>query len=141
MLHVDSLAIQEERLRSQTELVEALKQPTTASERLVAWQARMASHQLANLRLTRELDQIKQEKAGLERTVEEQIDRMEHLEEDMVATQKLSDCRQIQWENRQLELEMTVNKLEEEREAMVKAASSAEVGDRLFLIRDWFFEC
>jgi hypothetical protein len=127
MLLLDELAVQEERLRSQKELVEALKEPTTASERLVAWQGRMASHQLANLRLTRELEQMKQDKAGLERTVEEQTDRMEHLEEDMVAIQKLSDCRQLEWESRQLDLEIAVQKLEEEREVMVKAASSAEV--------------
>ncbi|KAI9366012.1 hypothetical protein DFJ73DRAFT_955828 [Zopfochytrium polystomum] len=109
----------------------ALKNPSAAMERIASWQGRMATLQIENMRLTRKLDSLTRENANLEHTLEDQVNRTMVLEEDLVELQRECDLKQIEWEKRQMNLELGIQQLQQERDEIVRAASTAELQSQM----------
>ncbi|KAJ1568507.1 hypothetical protein HK405_001162, partial [Cladochytrium tenue] len=129
------LAACEEKLQAQSELVNSLREPTAAMERISSWQTRMAALQVENIRVLRRLEASSQDRQSLERNLETQTEKAAALEEQLLEMQADSDVKQMEWERRQMELEMTVQRLQEEREEIVRAASTAEAALRMLVER------
>ncbi|KAJ3333648.1 hypothetical protein HDU76_005628 [Blyttiomyces sp. JEL0837] len=122
-----AVAETELKIKQQEELIEALHEPSTASERIVSWQGRMAKLQIEHLHMSREIEHLAKDKITAERNLEDQLERVANLEDDMLALQKETDLKQLDWERRQESLEAMVQHLQEEREEIFKAASVADI--------------
>ncbi|KAJ3204190.1 hypothetical protein HDU67_009732 [Dinochytrium kinnereticum] len=123
----DKLAEVEFQLDSQEELVATLKKPSTASEKIVAWQTRMANTQLSNLKLSREVDLLRKRETQSQKTIDDYLQRISAMEEDIVRIQIASDGRELEWDRRQEDLERKLGMLEEEREMILKSSATADV--------------
>jgi chromosome segregation ATPase len=135
-VQIDDLAETELRIKEQEELVSSLKNTSNVAERITQWQSRMATLQLENLRLSRELEYTKKEKITSEKSLEDYIHRSANLEEQMVELQIETDQRQVEWERRQYELENLLQQYEDERAQIFKAASTSDVSFNTLHIHD-----
>ncbi|KAJ3236898.1 hypothetical protein HDU78_004338 [Chytriomyces hyalinus] len=122
----DQVAERELSIQQLNELIDSLKPSANASERIISWQSRMATLQVANLRLLRDLDFQRQAKLGAEANLEEHMSRVNALEDQLVSAQIEADNRQLEWEKRQEDMETIVQQLETEREQIFHAASLAD---------------
>ncbi|KAJ3076959.1 hypothetical protein HDU98_010253 [Podochytrium sp. JEL0797] len=127
----DTIAEQELELKEFFELIESLKDTSTASDRIVSWQSRMATLQIGNLRLTRDLDFLRQGKLSAEANLEDHMDRVRQLEDQLCALQIESDNKQLEWEKRQEDMENMIQQLEAEREQIFQASSLADLQNAL----------
>ncbi|KAJ3239734.1 hypothetical protein HDU81_005450 [Chytriomyces hyalinus] len=125
----DQVAERELSIQQLNELIDSLKPSANASERIISWQSRMATLQVANLRLLRDLDFQRQAKLGAEANLEEHMSRVNALEDQLVSAQIEADNRQLEWEKRQEDMETIVQQLETEREQIFHAASLADVSE------------
>ncbi|KAJ3018475.1 UNVERIFIED_CONTAM: hypothetical protein HDU68_011137 [Siphonaria sp. JEL0065] len=127
----DTIAEQEESLKSLSELIESLKDTSTASDRIISWQSRMATLQISNLRLSRDLDFQKHSKLNAEANLAGHMDRVCQLENHLCAAQIDLDDKQLEWEKRQEDMEHIIQQLEAEREQIFHAASLADLKQSL----------
>ncbi|KAJ3415066.1 hypothetical protein HDV05_005592 [Chytridiales sp. JEL 0842] len=127
----DDLAETDLKIKEQEELVAALKDESTVAQRISSWQSRMATLQISNLRISRELDYLKQEKIITESSLEQYINRVSALEEQITDLQIETDKKQMDWEKRQAEQDKLIHQYEDEREQIFKAASTAELKNTL----------
>ncbi|KAI8621520.1 hypothetical protein BC830DRAFT_180184 [Chytriomyces sp. MP71] len=123
----DQIAERELELNQLRELIEALQNPSTTSERIVSWQSRMATLQVSNLRISRDLDFQRQTRLSAEANLQEHMGRVTALEDQLVAAQLDMDNRQLEWEKRQEDMESIIQQLESEREQIFHAASLADL--------------
>ncbi|KAJ3177182.1 hypothetical protein HK101_010313, partial [Irineochytrium annulatum] len=115
------------KLETQVELIAALRDSNIASERIVNWQSRMSSAQIANLRLARELELSKQREMLASKTNEEYVYRINSMEEELVVIQTEHDKQQLEWEKAQEYTEERLREYEAEREQIFSAASAADL--------------
>ncbi|TPX37071.1 hypothetical protein SmJEL517_g00935 [Synchytrium microbalum] len=113
------------------ELASLLNNPTAAKERLVEWQKRMAEMRIADAAMSRENAALRQDLTRARSSVESEKAEAQKLAEKLMGLQAEFDERQLDWEQRQTDLEMSLVRLQEERELIFRAASSSELKDTL----------
>ncbi|KAJ3344968.1 hypothetical protein HDU83_004566 [Entophlyctis luteolus] len=123
----DKVSEHEQTINSLSELVESLRDSSSAAERIVSWQSRMATLQIANLRLRRDLDAEVHAKLAAQASLDSHLDRVKVLEDALCEAQINLDDKQLEWENRQEDMECIIKQLEDEREKIFQAASLADL--------------
>ncbi|KAJ3125577.1 hypothetical protein HK100_010734 [Physocladia obscura] len=94
----------------------------------------MAALQISNLRVCRELDSEKQARLSAEANLEDHMDRVRNLEDLLCSAQIELDDKQLEWENRQEDMETIIKQLEDEREQIFRATSLAD-DEELIVLR------
>ncbi|KAI9101929.1 hypothetical protein DFS34DRAFT_436911 [Phlyctochytrium arcticum] len=118
-------------LKSQEELLTAMKEKSTSANRLAQWHSKMSEIQLADLRVRRELAHEQEAARSAQSELDQANTRLLVLEEDYVKLQTLSDKRQIEWEKRVDELEQSVQAYEDERDRIFQAASAMDIKEAI----------
>ena len=109
------------------ELVDALQNETTAAKRVSLWHSKMASVQLSELKLSRQLGKEKQGHESVKRELQSTLQRVQELEEEQVRLIMEYDSNQLNLERRLNELEGMVQSFEEEREQIFVTTSASDV--------------
>jgi predicted nucleic acid-binding Zn-ribbon protein len=115
------------KIKSQEELISALKDSSSSARRLSEWHSRMSKLQLNDLSLNRDLNRSRESCEALSRELASSVARITQLEEDYVNLQQEMYCKQLEWEYRIDGLENQLSQNDEEREQILLAASSPEV--------------
>jgi hypothetical protein len=121
------------KLKSQEELVLALKNSSSSAKRLSEWHSRMSKLQFKDLTLNRDLTRSRESCEALSRELASSVARITQLEEDYVKFQHEAYSKQLEWEYRIDGLENQLSQNEEEREQILLAASSPEVYLLIFI--------
>jgi chromosome segregation ATPase len=125
--YVDKMEALKTQIAGKDELIVALTDKSNQNERITSWQSRMASLQLANLQLSRDLEYNIQSKLSLDKAFDDMNSKVISLEEDLAEMQIETDKKQLEWEKRSAEMEGLIAQLEEEREKIFLVASHSEV--------------
>ncbi|KAJ3039732.1 hypothetical protein HDV00_011964 [Rhizophlyctis rosea] len=126
-IDTDTIAHMTLQLEQQTNLVATLRGNSPANQRIVAWHTKLSDLQLSNLRLERQLARESAARSSVESEARLIGENIGTLEEKLAHSNAALDARQLEWELRQNELEMTIQKLEEERDRIYQAATAAEL--------------
>ncbi|TPX47954.1 hypothetical protein SeMB42_g03165 [Synchytrium endobioticum] len=113
------------------ELVELMKNPTAAKDRLVEWQRKIAETRITHAAVTRENAALRQDLGRAESMCGSEREESHKLADKLLGLQAEFDERQLEWEQRQTDLELSLARLQEERELIFRAASSNELKDTL----------
>eukprot|EP00842_Homolaphlyctis_polyrhiza_P002585 jgi/Hompol1/3327/HPOL_003201-RA len=121
------------RLSSQEELLAALRDASNAQKRVAAWHSRMLATQTDLLRAQKDAADFELQAASSSRECQANQARIGELEEELLNLQDQFDQHQMEWETRQGELEMTIQRFEEERDQIFHCATAAEARQQLEL--------
>jgi len=118
----DKLAELELKQKSLEELIVTLKDHKGAAK-VTEWHSKMNEIRLQDLKLNRTLDRTKEQNRHLENVIKSHERAIADYEEEIVQLSKLHDERQLLWEQREVELERTVDRLEKQQKDMLDAAT------------------
>lgn len=127
----DNLVESLEKIQTQDQLITALQDKSSNVNIISSWHKKMAAHQLSELKLQRQVLHIKQSEAMAIKELEEANSRSSVLEVELVTLQSSYDTSHVEWEYRELELELKMQTYEEEREKIFQTASMAELKEAL----------
>lgn len=127
----DKLVESLEKIQIHEQLIAALQDKSSSSNIIMGWHKRMADNQLSQLKLQREVMHVKQSEIMAVKELEEANRRAAVLEIDIVTLQSNFDASHIDWEKREMELELKLQQYEEEREKIFQAATAKELKDAL----------
>lgn len=119
------------KVENQDQLILALKDSNPNVNIIQSWHKKMSENQLSELKIHRELIHVKNSERTAMIELEETVNRASKYEEDLVKLQTDFDSHQIDWEKRELALELKVQQLEEEREKIFQAATMSELKESL----------
>lgn len=115
------------RLKGLEELIATLKDAKGA-QKVAEWHRKMEEARLQELRKGRELLVQTEEIRFLKKLVEEQEKSIRRLEEDLVQQNTLHEERQLVWDQREVELERQLDRLEKHQDEVVSNAEKFEDG-------------
>lgn len=96
------------------------------AQKVLEWHARMEALRLEDLRLRRQNERATDETARLQALVRRQEEQIAVLEEAAVRMQKEFDEHQLQWEQREVELERIISQMEMVQAEIANAAAQIE---------------
>ena len=121
----DKLLELEVRERDLTELIETLKSGQGAV-RVSEWHSRMSEMRLDNLQLKRHVDRTEERVKQQEEMLCKREKMISDLQQQLSIAVKEREDRELQWERRESELEVTVEKFRQQQEEMANAAVEVE---------------
>ncbi|RMX41053.1 hypothetical protein pdam_00003250 [Pocillopora damicornis] len=107
------------------ELMGTLKDGKGAAK-VTEWHAKMGEIRLQDLKLNRAITRLQEELKHLENMTKVQERTISDLEDENVQLAKEHEERQLLWEQREVELERTIDKLEKQQEQLADAAAKFE---------------
>lgn len=107
------------------ELMCTLKDGKGAAK-VTEWHAKMGEIRLQDLKLNRAITRLQEELKHLENMTKVQERTISDLEDENVQLAKEHEERQLLWEQREVELERTIDKLEKQQEQVADAAAKFE---------------
>lgn len=107
------------------ELMCTLKDGKGAAK-VTEWHAKMGEIRLQDLKLNRAITRLQEELKHLENMTKVQERTISDLEDENVQLAKEHEERQLLWEQREVELERTIDKLEKQQEQLADAAAKFE---------------
>ncbi|XP_066265930.1 centrosomal protein of 290 kDa-like [Branchiostoma lanceolatum] len=107
------------------ELIATLKDRKGA-QKVAEWHAKMGEIRLQDLKLNRDVTRLKEQAVFLENLVAQHERSISLLEEESVMTARRHEDRQIQWEQRETELERLVDRMERQQNMVLDAAVKFE---------------
>lgn len=96
------------------------------AQKVLEWHTRMEALRLEDLRLRRQNERATDETARLQALVRRQEEQIAVLEEAAVRMQKEFDEHQLQWEQREVELERIITQMEMVQAEIANAAAQIE---------------
>ncbi|KAK3749638.1 hypothetical protein QZH41_001726, partial [Actinostola sp. cb2023] len=121
----DKLAELQLKQSSLEELIATLKDHKGAVK-VTEWHSKLNEIRLQDLKLNRTLDRVKQQNKHLENVIRSHERVISDYEEEIVQLSKHHEERQLLWEQREVELERTVDRLEKQQKDMLDAATRFE---------------
>ncbi|PFX18289.1 Centrosomal protein of 290 kDa [Stylophora pistillata] len=107
------------------ELMATLKDGKGAAK-VTEWHAKMGEIRLQDLKLNRAITRLQEELKHLENMTKVQERTISDLEDENVQLSKEHEERQLLWEQREVELERTIDKVEKQQEQLADAAAKFE---------------
>lgn len=104
------------------ELISTLKDGKGASK-VVEWHSKMENLRLEDMKKTRQIKRLTEQVSFSEVQVRQHEVTISTLEEEQVKLNRLYEERQLQWEQREMEMERIINKLENQQQEIAGAAS------------------
>ncbi|KAK3738058.1 hypothetical protein QZH41_012933 [Actinostola sp. cb2023] len=121
----DKLAELQLKQSSLEELIATLKDHKGAVK-VTEWHSKLNEIRLQDLKLNRTLDRVKQQNKHLDNVIRSHERAISDYEEEIVQLSKHHEERQLLWEQREVELERTVDRLEKQQKDMLDAATRFE---------------
>ncbi|KAM4036674.1 centrosomal protein of 290 kDa isoform 2-T2 [Anomaloglossus baeobatrachus] len=113
------------KLKGLEELISTLKDARGA-QKVTEWHHKMEELRLQDMKLTRELNQKKEEIKYLSNLISEQERTMNNLEEELVQQRKFHEERQMSWDQREVELERQLDLYEQQQHEVLSTARKFE---------------
>ncbi|XP_044136426.1 centrosomal protein of 290 kDa [Bufo gargarizans] len=113
------------KLKGLEELISTLKDARGA-QKVTEWHQKMEAMRLQDMKLTRELNQKKEEIKYLSNIIAEQERTINNLEEELVLQRKFHEERQMSWDQREVELERQLDMYEKQQHDVLGAARKFE---------------
>ena len=118
----DQLQAVELQKKGAEELIATLKDGKGA-QKVAEWHAKMEAVRLEDLRYKRQIDRLKQQVAFLEGVIKKHEVEVLRLEEDRIRAGKEFESRELDWEQREVELERIIHNMEKTQAEIAGAAS------------------
>ncbi|KAG8439537.1 hypothetical protein GDO86_005659 [Hymenochirus boettgeri] len=115
----------EQKLKGVEELIGTLKD-VRGAQKVTEWHKKMERLHLQDLRLSRELNQKKEEVKYLSNIISEQDCTIRSLEEELIQQRKFHEERQMSWDQREVELERQLDIYEHQQNEVLSAARKFE---------------
>ncbi|XP_072257323.1 centrosomal protein of 290 kDa [Pyxicephalus adspersus] len=113
------------KLKSLEELIATLKDARGA-QKVIEWHNKIEEVRLQDLKLTRELNQKKEELKYLNNVISEQERTISNLEKELVQQGKFHEERQMAWDQREVELERQLDMYEQQHHEVLNTARKFE---------------
>ncbi|KAM3927004.1 centrosomal protein of 290 kDa [Leptodactylus fuscus] len=113
------------KLKGLEELISTLKDARGA-QKVTEWHQKMEETRLQDMKLTRELNQKKEEIKYLSNIISEQERTVNNLEEELVQQCKFHEERQMSWDQREVELERQLDIYEQQQHDVLSTARKFE---------------
>ncbi|CAI9583378.1 unnamed protein product [Staurois parvus] len=113
------------KLKGLEELIATLKDARGA-QKVTEWHKKMEEVRLQDLKLTRELNQKKEEMKYLKNVISEQERTITNLEEELVQQGKFHEEGQMAWDQREVELERQLDMYEQQQHEVLTTARKFE---------------
>ncbi|XP_069620487.1 centrosomal protein of 290 kDa isoform X1 [Ranitomeya imitator] len=113
------------KLKGLEELISTLKD-TRGAQKVTEWHQKMEELRLQDMKLTRELNQKKEEIKYLSNIISEQERTINNLEEELVQQRKFHEERQMSWDQREVELERQLDMYEQQQHEVLSTARKFE---------------